>query len=63
MAVTLVIFFTWTDPANRATSNWSIVIADWESLRWQWELSHAANAILTFVVLCCATLSTQRSAD
>jgi hypothetical protein len=63
MAVTLVSFFTWTYPANRATNNWSMVIADWESLRWQWELSHAANAILTFVALCCASLSTLRSTD
>jgi hypothetical protein len=63
LAGTLAIFFTWTYPANRATNNWAIVTADWESLRSQWEFSHAANAVLTFIALCCAALSAVRSAD
>ena len=57
LAITLVVFFAWTYPANQATDNWTVVTADWEQLRRQWELSHAVNALLTFVALCCAILS------
>ena len=61
MAATLVIFFAWTYPANQATANWTLATPDWEKLRTQWELSHAANAVLTFIALCCATFSAARS--
>lgn len=57
LTATLLVFFEWTYPANQATKNWSAVSSDWELLRRQWELSHAANAILTFVAFCCAALS------
>jgi len=60
LAVTLLVFFEWTYPANQTTDNWAIVTADWEGLRTQWELSHAANAVLTFIALCCAVLSVVR---
>jgi hypothetical protein len=63
LAGTLAIFFAWTYPANQATNNWTVRPADWETLRRQWELSHAANAVLTFIALCCAALSAVRSAD
>lgn len=53
----LMVFFSWTYPANQATQNWTVVPADWQALRTQWELSHAASAVLTFIALCCATLS------
>jgi hypothetical protein len=53
--VPLVIFFTWTYSANQATSNWTVVPANWRELRAQWEYSHAVNAILTFVALCTVT--------
>ena len=46
MAVTLPVFFTWTYPANVATQNWTMVPANWQALRHQWEYSHAANALL-----------------
>ena len=61
IAGTLAIFFTWTYPANQATSNWTVAPANWRELRAQWEYSHAANAVLTFVALCCITLSTLRA--
>jgi hypothetical protein len=61
LAGTLAIFFAWTYPANQATNNWTTVAADWESLRSQWEFSHAANAVLTFIALCCATRAAARS--
>lgn len=57
LAANLAVFFTWTFPANQATANWTQVPADWESLRTQWEYSHAVNAVLTFVALCAVTLS------
>jgi len=57
IALTLVIFFTWTYPANQATNNWTSIPADWEYLRRQWEYSHAANALITFVAFCAVALS------
>jgi hypothetical protein len=63
VAATLAIFFTWTFPANQATSNWTLVPADWQELRTQWEYAHAVNAVLTFVALCSVTLSTLMARD
>ena len=63
MAGTLAIFFGWTYPANQATANWTVVPADWPELRRQWEYSHAANAVLTFLALCVATLSVISARD
>ena len=57
LAATLVIFFAWTFPANQATSNWTTAPANWDVLRRQWEVSHAVNAVVTFVALCAVTLS------
>jgi hypothetical protein len=54
IAATLAIFFIWTYPANQATGNWTSVPENWERLRMQWEYSHAANALLTFVALLCS---------
>jgi hypothetical protein len=51
--VTLVLsnalFWAYTQPANRATAFWTRVPSDFERLRAQWEYSHAAAAVLTFV--------------
>lgn len=66
MAATLVIYSIWTQPANSATSNWTVVPSNWRELRTQWEYSHTVNAVLTCVALCAATSSTfvsQRSAQ
>jgi hypothetical protein len=57
VAATLVIFFTWTYPANQATSNWTVVPANWQALRQQWEYAHATNAVMTFIALCAVTWS------
>jgi hypothetical protein len=57
LVITLLVFFEWTYPTNQLTDNWTIMTADWRALRAQWELSHAANALLTFAALCCTTLS------
>jgi hypothetical protein len=57
MAITLVVFFAWTYPANQATDNWTTIPDNWEQLRRHWEYSHAANAVVTFAALCSVTLS------
>jgi hypothetical protein len=57
IALTLVIFFVWTYPANQATGNWTTIPDHWEQLREQWEYSHAVNALIIFVALCSVTLS------
>jgi MFS family permease len=54
IAVTLAVFFTWTYPANQATGNWTSAPENWEQLRSEWEYSHAANAMLTFLALLCS---------
>jgi hypothetical protein len=58
VAATLAIFFIWTYPANQATSNWTVVPANWQELRTTWEYAHATNAILAFLALCAVTWST-----
>jgi hypothetical protein len=57
IAATLAIFFAWTYPANVATTNWTSAPANWQVLRWQWDYSHAVNAVITFAALCAVTLS------
>lgn len=57
MAATLAIFFAWTFPANQATANWTVAPPNWRELRARWEDAHAANAVLTFLALCCVTAS------
>lgn len=57
LVATLVIFFVFTFPANQATNNWTQVPADWEQLRWRWELSHAVNAVITIFAFCSLTIS------
>jgi hypothetical protein len=57
VALTLVVFFLWTYPANQATGNWTTIPDHWEQLRRQWEYSHAFNAVITLLALCSVTLS------
>jgi len=49
------IFWTFTFPANVATSNWTVIPANWEQLRRNWEYSHAAGA--GFQLLAMASLT------
>ena len=58
VATTLVIFFIWTQPANLATAFWTSAPENWETLRRQWEYTHATSAVLTFIALCSVALST-----
>lgn len=57
ITATLVIYFIWTEPANRATNNWTTMPDNWTALRTQWEYSHTVNAVLTFIALCAVTWS------
>ena len=57
IGATQVIFWTWTYPANAATSNWTMVPPNWEALRTQWEYSHAASACFNIVAIVALTLS------
>jgi hypothetical protein len=57
VAATLAVFFTWTYPANQATSNWTVVPVGWQQLRTAWEYAHATNGVLTFLALCAVTWS------
>jgi hypothetical protein len=63
LIATLVIFFAFVFPANQATNNWTVVADNWEELRWQWEMSHAVNAVITFVALCLLTISVLLTKD
>jgi hypothetical protein len=60
IAANLVIFFVWTFPTNQATNNWTVVSANWNELRSQWEYSHAANAVVTFAALICVVIAVLR---
>ena len=51
MLLNLIIFFAFTFPANRQTSNWTMLPDHWKQLRVQWEYSHAVNACLSFIAL------------
>lgn len=51
VALTLVVFFGFTFPANQATRNWTSLPDDWEALRRQWEASHAVSAVLYLLAL------------
>jgi hypothetical protein len=57
LLATLAIFFAFTFPANQATDNWTAVADNWQQLRWQWEMSHAVNAVITFIAFCSLTIS------
>jgi hypothetical protein len=60
IALNLIIFMIFTQPANAATQNWTIQPDNWEALRAQWEYSHAVNAAVNFLAFCCATLASTR---
>ena len=55
-AVTLALFFAFVYPANVATSNWTVIPENWETLRWQWEIGHAVNAGISFAGFCALVL-------
>lgn len=46
LVLTQVVYWSFTEPANRATSSWTVLTPDFEHVRRSWELSHACNAVL-----------------
>lgn len=53
MLAAQILFWSFTFPANAATSNWTVMTQDWAALRWQWEYSHAYGALCQLLALCC----------
>jgi hypothetical protein len=62
LVATQVIFWTWTFPVNQTTDNWTVMPANWLSLRAQWEYSHAAAAALSLAALIALIVSVLRHA-
>lgn len=46
VAGNLLIFWFFTYPVNKKTSNWTRMPDDWTRLRLRWEYSHAASGVL-----------------
>jgi hypothetical protein len=55
LVATQVIFWMFTYPMNVASSNWTVTLDHFETARRQWEYSHAASAVLTFLALVAIT--------
>lgn len=53
----LIIFFSFTFPANQQTNNWTMLPDNWLTLRAQWEYSHVVNAGLHLIALIALILS------
>ena len=51
LAGTQLVFWTFTQPVNRVTANWTFLPGDWSELRRRWEYSHAASAALNLAAL------------
>ena len=51
VAGTQLVFWTFTQPVNRMTANWTFLPGDWSDLRRRWEYSHAASALLNLIAL------------
>jgi hypothetical protein len=45
------LFWIFTFPANAATRNWTVQPDNWQTLRLQWEYSHAGGAVLQIVAV------------
>ncbi len=58
IALALIVFFTYTLPANQETHNWTMLPHNWQHLRQQWEYSHAVGAGLFFAAFVSLALST-----
>jgi hypothetical protein len=57
IAATQAVFWAFTFPVNRATSNWTEAPPQWEALRRRWEYSHATSAVLNVVAFASALLA------
>jgi hypothetical protein len=57
LAATQGVFWVFTYPVNVASQFWTVSPEPFEAARRQWEHSHAASAVLTFVALVALVLS------
>jgi hypothetical protein len=57
IAITQGIFWTYTFPMNDLSRNWTVTPSDLGHARYQWEMSHAVNAVLNFVAYIAATMA------
>jgi hypothetical protein len=62
IAGTQVVFWTFTFPVNRMTTNWTVLPDNWAALRARWEYSHAASAGLNAAALIALIISLLRYA-
>lgn len=60
IGLSLVVFFLFTEPANRATDSWMQIPDNWRVLRDRWEYSHAFNACLDLLALLAITSAVVR---
>jgi hypothetical protein len=51
LVVTQILFWAFTYPMNVASSNWTVTPERFETAWRQWEYSHSASAVLTFLAL------------
>ena len=64
IAATQTIFWSFTQPINELTQNWTVTPENVEEARQQWEYSHAVNAVLTFLAYvtgCLAVVASRRA--
>lgn len=63
IALSLVVFFLYTYPANQQTLNWTVLPENWQALRRQWEYSHAVDAGLYFTAFVALITSLLKERD
>ena len=63
LLATLVVFWRFTYPMNVASDNWTAMPEHFETARRQWEYSHTAGAVLTFLSLVAIVLAVAVDAE
>jgi hypothetical protein len=57
-----IVYWTLTHQVNKETDNWTVMPDNWETLRMQWEYSHAAGAafnLAAFIALVLAVMASR----
>jgi hypothetical protein len=57
IVATQIVFWSFTQPANIATSNWTHLPPNWPDARLHWEYSHAASALLNLAAFTAVVLA------
>lgn len=57
IAITQLIFWTFTFPVNKHTQNWTTLPPNWLALRTRWEYSHATSAVFNLIALVAVILA------